>query len=64
LALAGILRLELACLELDDEIAVQPNVVEEQIEVESVVPNHEWHLAADEGEATAEFEQQIPEMDE
>jgi hypothetical protein len=36
---------------------VQPDVVEEQIEVEGLLPNRERDLAADEGEAAAPIDQ-------
>ena len=38
-------------------------MVEEQVEVEGFVADHKLHLAADEGKAATEFEQQIAEVD-
>ncbi len=61
--LAGVLRLELTRLQLDDEVSVQPDVVREQIDVEGLVRDHRRHLAADEGEAPAKLEQEIAEID-
>ena len=51
--LAGILRLELARLELDNEVAVQAHMVEEQVEVESLGADRKRNLAAEEGGAAA-----------
>ena len=43
-------------LELDDEVAVQADVVKEQVDVEGLPVHFEWHLAADEGEAAAQLQ--------
>ena len=38
-------------------------MVEEQVDVEGLIPDLKWDLAADESETAAQFEEQIPEMD-
>ena len=53
--LAGVFRLELARLELDNHIAGLLDVEEKQIHVEVIAVDVEVDLAADEGEAGAEF---------
>lgn len=53
---------EVAGLQLDDHIAAQLQVVEEQVEVEVVAPHLEVHLAADEGEAGTEFQEQLAQV--
>jgi hypothetical protein len=54
---AGILRLELSGFQLDHKIAVQTNVVEEQVHVERGVVDDRRYLAANKGEAAAELKQ-------
>ena len=43
---------------------MKPDVIEEQVDVEGLIADRERHLAADEGEAPAKFEQQVAQMDE
>jgi hypothetical protein len=50
---AGPLRFEGAGLQLDHEETLQPNVIEEQIEVEALSCYLQWNLAAHKGEAAA-----------
>jgi hypothetical protein len=50
---------ELASLELDDHVAAQPQVVEEQIEIEVLAADLEMNLPADEGEASSELEEKL-----
>src|SRR5690606_11005954 len=50
--------LERRGLELDDDVAAQLQVIEQQVDVEVVVAELEVHLPAHEGEAAAEFEQE------
>jgi len=50
--------LEVAGLELDDHVGAELQVVEEQVEVEVLAADLEVDLAADEGEAGAELEQE------
>lgn len=52
----GILGLELAFLEVDDDEAAEVEVVEEKIEVKIAVADFQMILAANEGEAAPEFE--------
>lgn len=54
--LAGILGLELANLEFHHEEAVEPHVIEEQVQVERLVGHGKGNLAADECEAATEFQ--------
>lgn len=60
--LAGVLRLELVDLEVDDDEAAQAEVVEEQVEIEILATDFEVVLTADECEALAEFENERPEV--
>jgi hypothetical protein len=60
--LARVLRLEWAGFQLYDEVAVQPDVIEEQIKVEVLIADRQRHLATDEGKAPAQFQQQIAQM--
>ena len=60
--LAGVLGFELALLQVDDDERPQPQVVEEQVYVEILVADVEAVLPADEGEALAEFEQELLQM--
>jgi hypothetical protein len=57
--LPGILRLEGARLQLDHDEAAELEVEEEQVEVEVLAGDGEVHLAADEGEADAELEEEV-----
>jgi hypothetical protein len=56
-------RFEPSGLELDDEVAVEPNVIKEQIDIKDLIPHLERNLATGEGEAAAQLQEQIPEMD-
>jgi len=56
--LAGVLELEVVDLEVDDDEAPQAQVIEEKIEIEVLVADLEVILAADKGEAPAEFEEE------
>lgn len=60
--LAGVLGLELALLQVDDDERAQPQVVEQQVDVEILVADVEAVLPADEGEALAELEQELLQM--
>ena len=57
--LARPLGLELSCLQLDDEITVQPKMIEEEIDVEGLASDLERHLAADEGESAAKLQEKV-----
>jgi len=57
--LARILGLELAFLQVDDDERPQPQVVEQQVEVEVLVAHIQAVLAADERESLAQFEQEL-----
>jgi methyl coenzyme M reductase subunit D len=59
---AGILRLEVVDLEVDHNEAPQAQVKEEEIEVEVLVADLEVILAADKGEALAEFEEEFTQV--
>ena len=61
--LAGILGLELAFLQVDDDEAAQPQMVEQQVDVEVVVADVEMDLPADEGEPLPQFEQEAFQID-
>ena len=54
--LPGVLRLKGGELEVDDHVAAQAYMVKEEIEVEILAANLQVVLAAEEGEADAEFE--------
>src|ERR1041384_6371205 len=56
--LAGVLGLELAGLELDHDVRVELQVIEEQVDVEVLAAYLEVNLAADEGEAGTELEEE------
>jgi hypothetical protein len=56
--LAGMLGPEVAGLELDDDVAAEVGVVEQQVEVEVLTADLEMDLAADEREAGSELEQE------
>lgn len=56
--LAGKLRLEPARLEFDHDVAVEPHVVEEQVDEEFVSADGDPVLAADVGEPLAEFHEE------
>src|SRR6185437_17125329 len=60
--LAYVLRLEPTQLQLEHHVAVQPAVVEEQVEEELAVAALDRDLGADEGEAGAEFAQEPGEV--
>ena len=60
--LAEMFRCETARLELDDDMAAETGVVEEQIEEEVLVADLEVDLASDEGEAGAEFKEEVLDM--
>ena len=57
--LACIFRLELALFQVNHDERPQPQMVEEQIDVEVLVADIEAILPADEREALAEFEQEF-----
>ena len=57
--LAGVFRFERPSLQIDDAEAAQLEVVEEQIELEVFAPDFERILATDEGEAGAQFQQEL-----
>ena len=57
--LPGMFCLELTHLELDDDEGPQPQMVEEQVDVEAPAIDLEVHLASDEGESDTEFEEEI-----
>ncbi|GEM_PF-6583829 len=46
-------------LEFDNHIATQLQVVEQQVNEEFISPYIQQHLAADKGEARAQFQQKI-----
>ena len=54
--------LECSNLELNDEEAVKPDVIKEQVDIEGLPINGERHLAGNESKATAQLEQQIAQM--
>ena len=58
----GVLGLEARHLEIDDAEASKLQVVEEQVELEIFSPDFEWNLAADEGEADTQFDQELAEV--
>ena len=57
--LAGVLGLEGAFLQVDDHEAAQAQVVEQQVDVEVLLADVEVILPPDEGEALAEFQQEL-----
>lgn len=57
--LAGILGFEITLFQIHDNEATQVQVVEEQVEVELTVTDVEPVLAAYEGEATPEFQEEL-----
>ena len=59
---ASVLGFEWAGLQLDDDEGPQPQVVEEQVNVEVVVADGEAVLPTDKREALAEFQQKFFEM--
>jgi carbamoylphosphate synthase large subunit len=59
---AGILRLELVDLQIDDDKAAKPQVVAEQVDIEILAANLEVILTANEREALAEFQNQRPQV--
>ena len=62
--LADVFRLEVAAFEFDDDEAAELEVIEEQVEVEIFVADGEVVLAADEGEAAAELDEEFLDMGE
>ena len=56
---AGILRLEVALFQIHNDEAAQVQMVEKEVEVKLAVADRERVLAADEGEAATEFEQEF-----
>jgi hypothetical protein len=59
---AGELRLEVGDLQVDDHVAAQLQVVEEQVDAEFLAADLQQILAADEREADAELEQEGTDM--
>ena len=57
--LAGVLWLEFALLQVDDDEGAQAQVVEEQVDIEVFVAHVEPILPADEGKALPELEQEF-----
>jgi len=57
--LARVFRFELAYFEFNDEVAVEPNMVEKQVKVEGFVSYGKRYLAAHEGKSPAELKQKI-----
>jgi len=53
---ACIFRLEAFCFQLDNKVAMQPEMVEKQIDVKGLVADRDWHLAAHKSETPTEFE--------
>src|SRR5262249_27110594 len=60
--LAGVLGLEGPFLQVDDHERPQPEVVEEQVDVEVLITDFDAVLPADEGEPLTEFEQEALEV--
>ena len=60
--LAGILGLELANLQIDDDEATQMQVVEQQVDVEIIVADFHVNLPTDKREACAEFDREVLQM--
>src|SRR5262245_30143301 len=60
--LAGKFRLEVLDLQLDDDEAPEPQVIEQQVEIIVLAADVEVILAADEGEALAELEDEGAQM--
>src|ERR1019366_4389950 len=60
--LAGVLGLELAGLELDDDGAAEPEVEEQQVDVEVLATDFEVHPASHEREADAELEEKVADV--
>jgi hypothetical protein len=61
---AGILRLELSSFQFNHEIAVQTDVVKEQVYAERVIVDDQRYLAANKGETAAKLKQQIAKVEE
>lgn len=55
-------RLESSHLQLENEIAVEAEMVEERIDVEGLLVHSDRHLTPYEGEATAQFQEEIAQM--
>src|SRR3954464_3865877 len=60
--LAGVLGLEVRHLELDDDVAAQVEVVEEEVEEEVPAAHGQRILGADEGEAGAQLEEEATDL--
>src|SRR5262249_10929013 len=60
--LAGKLRLKRPHLEIDNDVAMKPAVVEEQIDEELVPPDLQSVLLTEKRESHPEFQQELPEM--
>ena len=60
--LAGMLGLEVTHLEFEDKIAMQTDMVEEQIDVEGSAVHGDWELTAYEGKPSAQFQEKIAQM--
>src|SRR4051812_2255854 len=60
--LAGVLGLEVRHLELDDDVAAQAEVVEEEVEEEVPAAHGQRILGADEGEAGAQLEEEATDL--
>lgn len=60
--LAGVFRLEVIDLQINNHEAAQPKVVKQQVETKVLTAGFEMVLAAHEGEAFSEFEDQRTEM--
>jgi len=58
-----VLRAELARLELDHDVAAEPEVVEEQVREELVAAHLQADLAAHEGEADAHLHQRVADVE-
>ena len=60
--LPRVLRLERRHLQIDDAKASKLQVVEEEIDLKVFSADFEWNLAADEGEAGAEFDKELAQV--
>ena len=58
--LAGELGLERNGLQIDDHVAAQLEVIEEQVDAKFFASDRQRILAADECEADSQFEQELP----
>jgi hypothetical protein len=57
--LAGVLRLEGSHLQIIDDEAAQPKMIEEEVEIEVLSADFQVILAADEGKADPEFQEKL-----